>query len=358
MQTDILIVGGGFGGVGVAQKLSKSGLNVTLVDRKNYFEVTFAMLRNVANPEAYGNMPRKRYKDFIQGNFIQGRIESMNNQQARLTNGEIISFKQAIISTGSRYPTLPLAKSDVAFDYDERNEEVVNEYKRLASAKSVLVIGGGTVGVEFAGEIASAFPDKTITLTHSGDSLSGSLKSKAQCKALEQLTARGVEVKFNRRFSKEGDGYRCSKSNEFLQADIAYACVGMLPNTEFLQAELADILDDKGLVKVDPLMKVKGYENLYALGDCADLDNHKHGYIASVQGAMLANSILKSAKGKKVKPYKTPAFAVITPTGTDTGVAQMPFGVTSMNFFVNMKQKDMGISNMYKIYGSEPDKLV
>lgn len=356
-QTDVLIIGGGFAGVSVAQKLSKNGVSVTLVDRKNYFEVTFAVLRNVAMPKTLGNMPRKRYSDFIDGTFIQGNIKSMNDKEAKLTNGEVIRFKQAIISSGSRYPTLPLAKSNSAFDYAERNQEIVNEHKLLASAKSVLVIGGGTVGVEFAGEIASAFPDKDITLAHSTDTLLDNLKPKAQGKALEQLTARGVKVKFKRRFVKDGDVYRCSNSNESLQADITYVCVGMVPNTEFLKAELPEILDDKGLIKVDSFMKVKGYERLYALGDCATLDSHKHGYLASVQGAMLADALLKSAKGKKIKPYKTPPFAVITPTGTDSGIAQMPFGVTTMKFFVNLKQKDMGISNMYKIYGTEPNKL-
>jgi len=72
---------------------------------------------------------------------------------------------------------------------------------------------------------------------------------------------------------------------------------------------------------------------------------------------MLANALLKLAKGKKVKPYKTPPFAEITATGTDSGVARMPFGVTTAKFFVNMKQKDMGVSNMFKTYGTEPDKL-
>jgi len=357
-QTDVLIIGGGFGGVGVAQKLAKNGVDATLVDRKNYFEVTFAMLRNVAAPKTLGNTPRKLYSDFITGTFIQGSIESMNDKRAKLTDGESISFKQAVIASGSRYPTLPLAKSHAAFDYAERNQELLDEHKLLAAAKSVLVIGGGIVGVEFVGEIASAFPDKDITLAHSGDTLLEGLKPKAQRKALEQLTNRGVKVKFNRRFTKDGDVYRCSKSNETLQADIAYVCVGMVPNTEFLQAELPGILDDKGLIKVDSYMKVQGHENLYALGDCATLDNNKHGYIANVQGGMLGDALLKSAKGAKIKPYKTPTFAVIASTGTDSGVAQMPFGVTTAKFFVNLKQKDLGIGNMYKIYGTEPDKLI
>jgi len=54
---------------------------------------------------------------------------------------------------------------------------------------------------------------------------------------------------------------------------------------------------------------------LYALRGCAALDNNKHDYLASVQGGMLADAIMKRAKGKKVKTYKTPPLAIVTPTG-------------------------------------------
>jgi len=357
-QTDVLIIGGGFAGVATAQKLAKQGMNITLVDRKDYFEVTFAVLRNVTAPKAQGNRSRKLYRDFVEG-FVQGSIESMNAKEAKLANGDVIRFKQAVIASGSRYPSLPLAKSNSQFDYAGRNQEMLAEHATLAAAKSVLVIGGGAVGVEFAGEIASAFPDKDITLSHSGDVLLDGMKPKAQQKALEQLTAKGVKVKFNRRFvlneGKDGDVYRCSKSKKTIQVDKVYTCVGMKPNTEFLQTELANTLDAKGLIQVNEFMQVKGHDNLYALGDCAALDNNKHGYLASVQGGMLADAIVKKAKGKKVKAYKTPPLAIVTPTGTDTGVAQMPFGVFTAKFLVNLKQKDLGISNIYKMLGTAPN---
>lgn len=356
-HTDVLIIGGGFGGVGLAQQLAKAGVDVTLIDRKNYFEVTFATLRNVTAPQKHGNTPRKLYSDFINGTFIQGAVSSMNDSELMLESGETIGFKQAIITSGSRYPTLPEGKSNSKFDYAERNQEMQDAHESLSSAESVLVIGGGLVGVEFAGEIASAFPSKDITLVHSSHSLLGASEPKAQRRALEQLTAKGVKVKFNRNFSKDEDIYRCSNSGETIKPDIVYECVGMLPNTEFLRAELPNILDSKGFVKVDAYMRVKGYDNLYSLGDCATLDSHKHGYLASVQGADLASMLLKAMKGKKVKPYKTPPLVVITPTGTDSGVAQLPFAVTTMNWFVNLKQKDLGISNMYRIYGTKPDRL-
>lgn len=356
--TDVVIIGGGFAGVAVAQKLAGNGIDVTLVDRKDYFEVTFATLRNVANPKALGNTARKRYSDFIEGNFLQASVESMNDKELKLANGDCVLFQQAIISSGSRYSSLPLAKSNDVFSYDERNQEILDEHQSLASAHSVLVIGGGQVGVEFAGEIVSAFPNKEVTLASASDTLLEGLKPKAQRKALEQLTAQGVKVKFNRRFVKDGDVYRCSISDEVIQPDIAYVCVGMIPNTEFLRAELPDILDTKGFVKVDSYMKVEGYENLYALGDCANLDSRKHGYLASVQGTYLADAILKSESGKKVKEYGKPPVVIVTPTGTNSGIASLPFGiVTTLNFVINLKQKDMGISNMYQTFGTQPDML-
>jgi len=356
-HTDVLIIGGGFGGVGVAQKLAKEGVDVTLVDRKNYFEVTFATLRNVTAPQRHGNTPRKLYSNFINGTFIQAGVSSMTDSEVTLESGEIIRFKQAIISSGSRYPTLPEAKSNSKFDYVERNQEMLDAHDTLSSAQSVLVMGGGTVGVEFAGEIVSAFPDKDVTLVHTTDKLLDKAEPKAQRKALEQLIAKGVKVKLNRKFAKNQGIYRCSNSGETLKADIVYECVGMVPNTEFLRTELPNVIDSKGFIKVDAHMRVQGYDNLYSLGDCAALDSNKHGYLASVQGAYLANMLLKTMKGQKVKPYKTPPLVVITPTGTDSGVAQLPFAVTTMNLFVNLKQKDLGISNMYKTYGAEPDRL-
>lgn len=354
-HTDVLIIGGGFAGVSVAQKLSKKGVDVTLIDRKNYFEVTFATLRNVTAPLKHRNTPRKLYNDFINGTFIQASVSFMNDKEVMLESGETIHFKQAIIASGSRYPTLPEAKSNSKFDYAERNQEMLDAHESLSSAESVLVIGGGVVGVEFAGEIASAFPNKDITLAHTKNRLLDNSKPKVQRKILEQLTAIGVKVKFNRSFLKHEDTYHCANTGETIKADIVYECIGMVPNTEFLQSELPNVLDNRGFITVDAYMRVKGYENLYSLGDCATLDNHKHGYLASVQGARLANMLLKTMKGKKIRPYKAPPVAVITPTGTNSGVAQLPFAVTTMNLFVNLKQKDLGISNMYKIYGTKPD---
>ena len=63
--TDVLIIGGGFAGVSTAQKLVEKGIKTILVDKKDYFEVTFANLRNLTDPGKTQNRARKRYQDFL-----------------------------------------------------------------------------------------------------------------------------------------------------------------------------------------------------------------------------------------------------------------------------------------------------
>ena len=189
IKTDVLVVGGGFGGVAAAQALQKQGINTILVDKKDYFEVTFATLRNVCAPEKTGNRARKYYKDFLTGKFIQSTVEEMSATSARLKDGTEIQFNSGIIASGTRYPSLPLAKSETAMDFQSRNQELVNTYEQLRQAKKVMVIGGGVVGVELAGEIAYAMPDTQLILAHKSDTLLDTFKPKAQQRAERVINA-------------------------------------------------------------------------------------------------------------------------------------------------------------------------
>ena len=166
MKTQILIIGGGFAGVTVAQKLEKQGINTLLVDKKDYFEVTYAVLRDVAAPQHTNGKSRKLYKNILNGSFIQGSVIELFANKARLANGENIEFETVVLASGSRYPTLPLAKSDNALSLNQRNVEISNYNRSLTTADNVLIIGGGVVGVELAGEIAFAMPNASVTLAH------------------------------------------------------------------------------------------------------------------------------------------------------------------------------------------------
>lgn len=355
IETDVLIIGGGFAGVGTAQDLAKNNIKTTLVDKKDYFEVTFANLRNLTDPSKTKNMARKLYKDFLKSHFIQTRVHSLSDSQAELSNGDLIKFKRAIIASGTRYPSLSVAKSNTAFDMKSRNQEFLTQHEKLKLAKSVLVIGGGVVGVELSGEIVSAFPNKTVTLSHGSETLLDGFKSKAQVKAKEQLAKQGVLFEFNRRYQLTDGQYVDQTTGKISDADMVFEAIGARPNNDFLKPHLSDVLNIKGLVKVDHKFAVQGHKTLYALGDIADVGEAKLGYLAKQQGLHLAKIITSDLAGKTSKAYKPNALMALIPTGQNSGVMQLPFAVTTLNVLINIKQKDLFINKIYKEFGTLPN---
>jgi len=352
IKVDVLIIGGGFAGVSAAQELEKNGIATLLVDKKDYFEVTFATLRNAAAPSITNNDARKQYKHFLSGSFKQASVETLNNQTAILADGTHVQFKTAIIASGSRYPTMPIAKSNSALSINLRNEEMLKYHQQIQSANKILVIGGGVVGVELAGEIAYAFPQKHTILAHNTDALLDGFKSKTRTIALKQLKNLGVNIELNANYRNVDGVYIEQNSKQVADADLVLPAVGTLPNSEFLQPQLAHILNSKGFVKVNQQLEVLGESNLYALGDVADVGEAKLGYLAQQQGTYVAKSIARKLKTKPVKAYKRNPLMALIPTGQKSGVVQLPFAVTTLKPLLNMKQKDLFINKIYNAFGT------
>lgn len=347
MNTQVLIIGGGFAGVATAQKLEKQGVKTTLVDRKDYFEVTYAVLRDVAAPQMNNGKSRRYYHDILTGSFIQSGVKELKETSAVLENGTNITFDKVVIASGSRYPSLPLAKSSHAISLSERTNELSDQHKKLKAASHVLIIGGGVVGVELAGEIASAMPHINLTLAHKGSTLLDGFKKKAQTKALKQLTAAGVNVELNCFYQEKDNAYIDKNSGKSITPDIAYSATGTIPNNDFLTKNFAHILNDRGLVVVNENLAVTKQNNFYAIGDIADVGEAKLGYLALEQGKYLAKNIAKQLEGRSNKAYKRNPFIALVPTGQKTGVVQFPFMVSTWKALVNIKQKDLFISKTY-----------
>jgi NADH dehydrogenase FAD-containing subunit len=351
-STHTLVIGGGFAGATAAQTLANAGVNVTLVDRKDYFEVTFAMLRNVTEFDAWQDKARVRYRDFVRGSFVQAGVVELSTNKAWLDNGDEIGFEQAIIASGSSYSSLPIAKSTDALTLDSRHQELQTAAQSLAGARSVLIVGGGAVGVELAGDIAYKYPLMKVTLADANGTILKAYSKKTQRLALQQLLDLRVDVKTERRFVSDGDSYVDAASGESIQADIVYVAVGVTPNSGFMQKHFSNVLNKHGYIGVNEFYQVQGTNNLYAVGDVADLPDLKLGALAAPQARKLADNLIGQQAGKKPKPHKPGPVMGLFPIGQQRGVAQLPFGTVTWKLIINLKNKDMFIGKMLKDIGA------
>jgi len=153
----VLVIGGGQAGLGVAVSLRKKddSLEIVLVDPKDYFEVRWASMRAFFDEKI-----REEYAVLYEGVCIPWNIElvkdtvvALNKSSAELASGrDDIEFDACIVAVGASSPTLGV--DPIATELSARKVELVAAGKQMISAPGdVLVVGGGTLGCETAGEI-------------------------------------------------------------------------------------------------------------------------------------------------------------------------------------------------------------
>lgn len=327
VKPKVLVIGGGFAGCVLAQNLSRTA-DVTLVDRKNYFETNYAALRALVEPSFAEKIviPYTEVKDI--GQFVQGAVVKLRDHEAELDNGQLIKFDFAAICSGSTYADT-IGKGSVT-DAKARIKGIQDAHALLKDAKSVLIAGGGAVGLELAGEIATEFPEKTVTLVHGGDRFLPNLKPNVGQDAANNLKQLGVKIVMQDKVSPssvQGGAYRTEKGQE-IRADIVYWCTGIKSNTDFMRADLSDCLDEQGRIKVEPSLQVTGHSTLFALGDVTDIPEAKLAFLAMKQGEMAAKNIMKAAAGVpsakllKWKPSMGMTVMVLS-LGRNRGVGQV-----------------------------------
>lgn len=76
------------------------------------------------------------------------------------------------------------------------------------------------------------------------------------------------------------------------------------PSENLLFGKTGDKMASNGALKVNKHLQVEGYENIYAIGDCADLNEPKMAYHAGLHANIAVTNIINSLKHKPLKTYK------------------------------------------------------
>jgi len=249
-----------------------------------------------------------------------------------------------VIATGS---STPAPARPVAFDSAAILKEYSESSAAISAAGKIVIVGGGPVGVELAGEIKDRHPDKDVTIVHRGaflcsskDGGSGSVRIPEAfgAKLREICEDRGITVRVGVA-AEVGAGsppsglvsgvgtMRLSDGSTIPGVDLAVWVTGAKPNSEAFRATLKEHVNKDGRLKVDPSLLLPGTANVFAVGDCAETGVSKTMYMAVPQVALVGANVRALAGGASpdsLKKLSVGMPAMFVPIGAARGRGMLP----------------------------------
>ncbi|WP_346839436.1 FAD-dependent oxidoreductase [Microbulbifer sp. SAOS-129_SWC] len=231
-----------------------------------------------------------------------------------------LGYRQLVLATGAACAELPLAGNATEHVYSIND---LTDYTRFRASmdgvRKVLVIGAGLIGCEYANDlILSGYEVEVVDPM--ATALATLLPPPASQSVQRALEKAGVRFHFGtvvKTVAHPADGEGVSvtlRNGEILRADIILCAVGVRPRTELASA--AGLAVNRGIV-VDRELQTSA-ENIYALGDCAEVDGHVLVYVAPLMAC--ARALAKTLTGNPTRVcygtmpvlIKTTVFPVVS----------------------------------------------
>jgi rubredoxin-NAD+ reductase len=209
------------------------------------------------------------------------RVESVDAEQQTLTTSAgTLNYGKLVLATGARCIEAPLEGDALDQVYSINDLLDYTRFRTtMVGKKKVLVIGAGLIGSEYTNDLVQC--DFDIDVVDPLDSVLATLLPKTASDSVKKaLEAKGARFHFGtvvKRVDRNGQGVRATLGNgETIDADIVLSAIGVRPNLQL--AENLGLTTNRGIV-TDRTLKTSR-DNIYSLGDCAEVDGHVLFYIA------------------------------------------------------------------------------
>lgn len=336
-----VIFGGGIAGGVLAGRLS-TDTRVTLVDPLDYFEVPMAAPRGLVSPSVATQAIMPFAEALPNVKHLRGRLVELSPGGALVETADgkcvLVQSKVSVLATGSRFANeLMRAPQGTAA---ERKMFYERFHKQLAAAQRILIIGGGPIGVEVAGELTQTWPGKSVTIVERGPRILAGTSPDVATHAESVLKSRGVTILTDVQIVGAdesianvfaGGGEVRTSSDLRFSYDVALWCIGGRPNTAYMQHHFGRVLTPEGRIKVASDLRVIGQQSVFALGDITDLAENKMAF--HIQGQVkVAEANVRAALAGQPMPRayraKTGNPTMVVTLGSSMGVSHLPlFGV-------------------------------
>ena len=359
----IVIIGGGFAGISLAKKLRHKNFQVVMMDKHNYH--TFQpLLYQVATgglePDSIAYPIRKVIKEYKDFYFRLGDVKEIDAANNRIIAdiGDL-HYDYLVIATGTKtnyfgnkeiernsmsMKTIPQSLNIRSLILESFEAALLSDDEaERESLINFVLVGGGPTGVELAGALAEMkkavlpkdYPDLDIKkmqihLIQSSDRLLDSMTEKSSLAAENFLKNLGVVVHRNLRvMGYDGFVVTTNTNLEFHSSTVIWTAgvAGKLISGLNKEAIFARI--DR--IKVDAHNKVKGYENVFAIGDICLMETEKYpkghpqmAQPAMQQGSLLAENLVNLQNNKPLKAFEYKDKGSMATIGRNKAVVDLP----------------------------------
>ena len=393
-QKRVVILGAGSAGVSVALALKKAsrkapGIEVTLVDQKNYHSIlplTYQVVTGSVAPSHISfpihKLLRKR-RGAGAVRFRQGRVQAVDVEgKTVITDEGEVEWDYLVVALGSTTNFFGMSDvEEIALSFRSLRDgidihnRILDSYEAALSQEdeqrrrelaTFVIVGGGPTGVElaasiqeFAGKVlVKDYPSLTplvrVILVEAQDTVLPGMKAKTRELVMARLRSRGVEIMLKTRISKSWlGGVQTSDGDTIPTRTIIWtAGIKPVPVVESLPFEKAR----DGRILVNQYLQVPGAPEVYAIGDCAYLEQEKGQgpypptfQVAFRQGRVCARNVLNVIKGKPQRPYRSKFLGQIFYVDRNAAVAEL-FGLVFNGFLAGVMRRGLFIA-MLVAYG-------
>jgi len=337
----VVIVGGGFAGIALVNKLGNKPVQIVVLDKNNFHQFQ-SLLYQVATsgiePDSIVFPLRKLFNGYRNVCYRMAEVQTIQSgNNTLITNIGAVEFDYLIVATGSSTNFFGLKDVEdnstgmktIQEALDIRSLVLQNLENAVTTCDEVYrdaltnfaIVGGGPAGVETAGAIAEFkkyilpkdYPEldasmMSIYLIEASNELLGTMSDKSSEYALLYLKKMGVQVMLDTAVQSYDGQVIKTNNRAVLKAKTLVWTAGVIGNVPNGINREAIVRGNR--ILVNNYSKVKGTENIYAIGDIAAMvtEEYPHGHpmvaqVAIQQGKKLAENILRLMQHKEPEKF-------------------------------------------------------
>ena len=362
MKKKVIIIGGGFAGVELAKRISSDYFEVTLIDKLNHHQfqpLFYQVATSQIEPSSISFPLRYIFKDY---NHLQIRMAEVTellpaSQQVKTSIG-LFNYDYLVIASGCKTNffsnksieanAFPLKST---YDAIAIRNQIISVFERALSANqeelnsllNLVIVGAGPTGVELAGAFAEIkkfvlpkdypgidFSKFTIYLIEGSKRTLNAMSDESSQASYAYLTKMGVNI-ITETFVKDytsnvallSNGSSIPTSTLIWAAGVSGNKIAGLPD---------EIWVANNRIVVDRYNRVKGFEQIFAIGDIAYMSTEKypkgHPQVANVainQAKLLSKNLVALQHNKTCIAYEYKDLGAMATVGRNKAVVDFPF---------------------------------